>query len=161
MRILIAFGTRPEIIKLGPVYRALVAQPGIQVDAYWTGQHIELAAGLLQLFNITVRYHGEAVMSEPGLAEKFGLMTNQIAAALRATHYDWIVVQGDTATASAAASAGFLSRVPVAHVEAGLRTGDLSSPWPEEYNRRVISVSSSLHFFADRGECGESAQGRR
>ncbi|ACL57514.1 non-hydrolyzing UDP-N-acetylglucosamine 2-epimerase [Methylobacterium nodulans] len=146
MRILIAFGTRPEIIKLGPVYRALAAHPGIQVDAYWTGQHIELATGLLQLFDITVTCHGEAVMNEPGLAEKFGLMTNQIAATLRATHYDWIVVQGDTITASAAATAGFLSRVPVAHVEAGLRTGNLYSPWPEEYNRRAISVSASLHF---------------
>jgi len=73
-------------------------------------------------------------------------MTRQIERALKNGRYDWIVVQGDTATATAAAMAGFLCRVPVAHVEAGLRTNDLQSPWPEEFNRRVITLASTLHF---------------
>ena len=146
MRILVAFGTRPEIIKLGPVYRELGRRPGVHLDVFWTGQHIELAAGLLDLFEIQVTYNGSDVMSEPGLAGKFGQMTRQIEAKLRATRYDWIVVQGDTTTAAAAATAGFLNQVPVAHVEAGLRTGNLSSPWPEEFNRRVVALSSTLHF---------------
>jgi len=73
-------------------------------------------------------------------------MTRQIEKLLKVKDYDWIVVQGDTATAAAAATAGFMNRVPVAHVEAGLRTGDLNSPWPEEFNRRVITLASALHF---------------
>ncbi|MBR0849222.1 UDP-N-acetylglucosamine 2-epimerase (non-hydrolyzing) [Bradyrhizobium diazoefficiens] len=147
MRVLIAFGTRPEIIKLGPVWQALRKRHGVTVDAFWTGQHLELADGLLDLFDIKATFKsGRTVMQQPGLASKFGEMTGQIERALQSRRYDWIVVQGDTATATAAAMAGFLCRVPVAHVEAGLRTNDLQSPWPEEFNRRVISVASTLHF---------------
>jgi UDP-N-acetylglucosamine 2-epimerase len=78
-------------------------------------------------------------------------MTRQIERALMSRRYDWIIVQGDTATATAAAMAGFLCRVPVAHVEAGLRTNDLQSPWPEEFNRRVITLASHLHFAPTAG----------
>jgi len=152
MRVLIAFGTRPEIIKLGPVWQALRKRDGVIVDAFWSGQHLELAEGLLDLFDIEVKFNsGKSVMQQPGLASKLGEMTRQIERALLNGHYDWIVVQGDTATATAAAMAGFLCRVPVAHVEAGLRTNDLQSPWPEEFNRRVISVASSLHFAPTAG----------
>ena len=73
-------------------------------------------------------------------------MAQQIEKELQAKRYDWIVVQGDTTTAAAAAAAGFLNHVTVAHVEAGLRTGNMYSPWPEEYNRRVVALSSTLHF---------------
>jgi UDP-N-acetylglucosamine 2-epimerase len=105
MRILVAFGTRPEIIKLGPVCRAL-QQAGIELDVFWSGQHVELAAGLLDLFGIAVTHKGFNVVKEPGLAGKVGLMTSQIEKLLKANSYDWIVVQGDTATAAAAATAG-------------------------------------------------------
>jgi UDP-N-acetylglucosamine 2-epimerase len=105
-----------------------------------------LVAGLLDLFGITVTHNGCDVVKEPGLAGKVALMTSQIEKLLKAKSYDWIVVQGDTATAAAAATAGFMNRVPVAHVEAGLRTGDLDSPWPEEFNRRVIGLAAALHF---------------
>jgi UDP-N-acetylglucosamine 2-epimerase len=145
MRILVAFGTRPEIIKLAPVCRALQAA-AVDLDVFWSGQHVELAAGLLELFKLAVTYNGSDIANEPGLAGKFGLMTRQIEKLLKVKDYDWIVVQGDTATAAAAATAGFMNRVPVAHVEAGLRTGDLNSPWPEEFNRRVITLASALHF---------------
>ena len=145
MRILVAFGTRPEIIKLAPVCRALQAA-AVDLDVFWSGQHVELAVGLLELFKLTVTYNGSDIANEPGLAGKFGLMTRQIEKLLKVKDYDWIVVQGDTATAAAAATAGFMNRVPVAHVEAGLRTGDLNSPWPEEFNRRVITLASALHF---------------
>ncbi len=145
MRILVAFGTRPEIIKLAPVCRALQAA-AVDLDVFWSGQHVELAAGLLELFKLTVTYNGSDIASEPGLAGKFGLMTHQVEKLLKAKDYDWIVVQGDTATAAAAATAGFMNRIPVAHVEAGLRTGDLNSPWPEEFNRGVITLASALHF---------------
>jgi UDP-N-acetylglucosamine 2-epimerase len=77
MRILIAFGTRPEIIKLAPVCRAL-QRTGVDLDVFWSGQHIELAAGLLELFKITVTYNGSHIANETGLAGKFGLITSQI-----------------------------------------------------------------------------------
>nr|WP_245446906.1 UDP-N-acetylglucosamine 2-epimerase [Bradyrhizobium sp. MOS002] len=104
---------------------------------------------MLDLFDIDIDVtfnSGKSVMQQPGLGSKLGEMTRQFERALLNTRYDWIVVQGDTATATAAAMAGFLCRVPVAHVEAGLRTNDLQSPWPEEFNRRVISVASALRF---------------
>jgi UDP-N-acetylglucosamine 2-epimerase len=149
MRVLVAFGTRPEIIKLGPVCKALQTA-GVDLDIFWSEQHVELATGLLDFFGISVTHHGSQIMNEPGLAGKFSLVCGQIEKLLHAKHYDWIVVQGDTATAAAAATAGFMSRVPVAHVEAGLRTGDLQSPWPEEFNRRLIGTASTLHFTATR-----------
>ena len=145
MRILVAFGTRPEIIKLGPVCRAL-QRGGADLDVFWSGQHIELSAGLLDLFGIEVTSNGADIMKEPGLAGKLGLVTGQVERLLKAKHYDWIVVQGDTATAAGTAISGFLNGVPVAHVEAGLRTGDLQSPWPEEFNRRLIALASTIHF---------------
>ena len=152
MRVLVAFGTRPEIIKLGPVCKAL-QQAGADLDVFWSGQHVELAAGLLDFFGIGVTHNGSRIMEEPGLAGKFGLMCEQIEKLLRAKSYDWIVVQGDTATAAAAVTAGFMNRVGVAHVEAGLRTGDLQSPWPEEFNRRLIGQASTLHFPPTRQAC--------
>ena len=146
MRILVTFGTRPEIIKLAPVVRALRERRGVELDVLWTGQHVELAAGLLELFEIEATHNSSAIMSEPGLAGKFGLMAQQIEKLIQAGAFEWILVQGDTATAAAAASAGFMNKIPVAHVEAGLRTHNLYSPWPEEFNRRVITIASTLHF---------------
>ena len=146
VRILVTMGTRPEIIKLGPVCQELSRRSGVELEVFWTGQHIELAAGLVDLFDLKVSHNGSKVMSEPGLAGKFGLMAQHIEGVLRRKTYDWVVVQGDTITAAAAALAGFYNRVPVAHVEAGLRTGNLQSPWPEEFDRRVITLCSSVHF---------------
>ena len=146
VRILVTMGTRPEIIKLGPVCQELSRRSGVELEVFWTGQHIELAAGLADLFDLKISHNGSKVMGEPDLAGKFGLMVQQIEGVLHRKPYDWVVVQGDTITAAAAAVAGFYNCVPVAHVEAGLRTGNLHSPWPEEFDRRVITLSSSVHF---------------
>jgi len=145
MRILLAFGTRPEIIKLGPVYRALRAG-GAHVDVFWSGQHVDLAEGLTELFGIKVTHRCVDVVDEPSLGGKYGSIVKQTAKVLGQGDYDWVIVQGDTATAAGSATAAFLARVPVAHVEAGLRTGTLDSPWPEEFNRRLITLASTLHF---------------
>jgi UDP-N-acetylglucosamine 2-epimerase len=145
MRILLAMGTRPEIIKLGSVYAALQATRA-ETEVFWSGQHVELAEGLMELFDISVAHQAVGVAQEPGLAGKFALISRQIEDLLRRKTYDWVVVQGDTTTAAAAATAAFMNRVPVAHVEAGLRTGSIDSPWPEEFNRRVIALAASLHF---------------
>jgi hypothetical protein len=89
VRILVAFGTRPEIIKLAPVCRAL-QRTGVDLDVFWSGQHIELAVGLLELFNIAATYNGSDIATETGLAGKFGLITGQIEKLLKAKAYDWI-----------------------------------------------------------------------
>lgn len=142
---LMIFGTRPEIIKLGPVYREL-RDRAAAVDAFWTGQHVELADGLLELFKIDVTYSAADVMGQPSLAEKVSRMLAILGQILRNKSYDGVIVQGDTLSAMAGGIAGFLHRVPVAHVEAGLRTFNLEAPWPEEYARRVISIGTSMHF---------------
>jgi UDP-N-acetylglucosamine 2-epimerase (hydrolysing) len=143
---LMIFGTRPEIIKLGPVYRELKSRRNTVVDTCWTGQHLELADGLTELFGIDVTYTATDVMSQPGLAEKTGRILTVLGEILRAKSYDSVIVQGDTLSAMAGALAAFLHRVPLAHVEAGLRTFDLNAPWPEEFARRVISVGANSHF---------------
>jgi UDP-N-acetylglucosamine 2-epimerase len=140
------FGTRPEIIKLGPVYRELRSRANAEAHVFWTGQHLDLADGLLDLFDIDVTHQASDVMSRPGLSEKLGRMLELIDGMIRTASYRSIIVQGDTLSALAGAMAGFLNRIPVAHVEAGLRTFDLQSPWPEEYARRVIGVGASYHF---------------
>lgn len=150
MHILIAFGTRPEIIKLAPVYHALSDNPDVKLDVFWSGQHIGLASGLLDLFHIDVTYARTDVLNVAGLAGKFGLIARQIEDVLQSARYDWLIVQGDTATAGAAAMAAFFNRVRVAHVEAGLRTGNLKSPWPEEFNRRAITLCTNQHFAPTR-----------
>jgi UDP-N-acetylglucosamine 2-epimerase len=146
MKILLAFGTRPEIIKLGPLCRTLAEDSRVELDVFWTGQHMELADGLLELFEIEATQIGNDVMEEKGLGGKLGRMICQIEQALTSKHYDMMIVQGDTMTAAAAATAAFVNRVPVAHVEAGLRTGNLNSPWPEEFNRRMVMLCANLHF---------------
>lgn len=145
-RTLMIFGTRPEIIKLGPVYRELHARADTEAHVFWTGQHLDLADGLLELFDIRVTHHATDVMSRAGLPEKLGRMLELIDGILRTASYQSIIVQGDTLSALAGAMAGFLNRIPVAHVEAGLRTFDLEAPWPEEYARRVIGVGAAYHF---------------
>lgn len=150
MHILVAFGTRPEIIKLAPVCRALACCPNVKLDVFWSGQHIELTDGLFDLFDIDVTHSGADVVDTVGLAGKFGLVARQIEDVLRSARYDWLVVQGDTATAAAAAISGYLNKVQVAHVEAGLRTGNLLSPWPEEFNRRAITLCANQHFAPTR-----------
>ncbi len=140
------FGTRPEIIKLGPVYRELKSRSDASVQVCWTGQHLELADGLLDLFEITIDFTTEDVMTQKTLSEKTGRMMQVLGGILSNNDFDSIIVQGDTVTAMAGAISGFLHRIPLAHVEAGLRTNNLYSPWPEEFARRVISIAGSKHF---------------
>ena len=145
-RSLIVFGTRPEIIKLGPVYQALKHHDACEVHTCWTGQHVELADGLAEIFDMRIDFKCDDIVNRGGLTEKVGRMLEFMSQLLDGEKYDSLIVQGDTASAMAGAMAGFLTRTPVAHVEAGLRTHDLSSPWPEEFSRRVISVAGSKHY---------------
>ncbi|WP_345813645.1 UDP-N-acetylglucosamine 2-epimerase (non-hydrolyzing) [Paraburkholderia sp. PREW-6R] len=145
-RILSIFGTRPEAIKMAPLVKQLEACSEIESIVCVTGQHQQMLDQVLDLFAIEP-HHNLALMT--GNQTLNGLASRLIAAledVLAAVAPDRVLVHGDTTTASAAALAAFHRRIPVGHVEAGLRTGNLMQPWPEEMNRRVVDVMSDLMF---------------
>lgn len=145
-KVMSVFGTRPEAIKMAPVVRALAAAPGIESVVCVSGQHRSMLTQVLDLFEI-VPQHDLALMT--GNQTLNGLASRLIAAfddVLAAERPDRVLVHGDTTTACAAALAAFHRQIPVGHVEAGLRTGDMMRPWPEEMNRRVVDVVSDLMF---------------
>ena len=145
-RILIVFGTRPEVIKLWPVDRALRSFAGFQVTLCNTGQHRELVPPLLATFRMVPEVELGVMSPGQSLSSLLARLLDGIDPVLDALRFDWVVVQGDTTTALAAALAAAHRHVPVAHVEAGLRTNDLSRPFPEEGNRQIIARVASLHL---------------
>jgi len=145
-RILVVFGTRPEVIKLWPVDRALRARPGWQVTLCNTGQHRELVPPLLETFAMAPEVELGVMNPGQSLSSLMARLLDGLDPVLDALRFDWVVVQGDTTTALAAAMAAYHRRVPVAHVEAGLRTHDLGAPFPEEGNRQLIARMASLHL---------------
>ena len=143
-QILIISGTRPEIIKLAPLYHALKAQPDTQVSWLHTGQHSDMAQQILGCFHITP----DITLARRGssLAEFSIGCREQLESVLNQGHYTLIIVQGDTESAFLGALAGFYHKIPVAHVEAGLRTNNLDRPFPEEGIRQMISRIARFHF---------------
>jgi UDP-N-acetylglucosamine 2-epimerase (non-hydrolysing) len=140
----IVCGTRPEIIKLAPVYHALRAQSELDVRWVHTGQHGEMAADMLRCFGIVPDVQLERTGSS---LEAFSVeCRTQLDALLATQRWDLCVVQGDTESAFLGALAAFYRRVPVAHVEAGLRTYNLERPFPEEGLRQMISRVAALHW---------------
>ncbi|WP_448581186.1 non-hydrolyzing UDP-N-acetylglucosamine 2-epimerase [Thermaurantiacus sp.] len=146
MRVLTVLGTRPEAIKLAPVVRALEAAPGITSILCATGQHREMLDQALTCFALKPQYNLAIMRHDQTLSEATAAILDGVSAVLAAERPDWVLVQGDTTTTLAAALAAFHARVPVAHVEAGLRTGDTCTPWPEEMNRRLVTRLATLHF---------------
>ncbi|WP_206950665.1 non-hydrolyzing UDP-N-acetylglucosamine 2-epimerase [Trinickia acidisoli] len=163
-KILSVFGTRPEAIKMAPVVKALEDTPGIESIVCVSGQHRSMLEQVLELFDIRPRYDLALMTANQtlnGLASRLIFSFDDVLAQERP---DYVLVHGDTTTACAAALAAFHRRVPIAHVEAGLRTGDLTSPWPEEMNRRIVDAISDLMFAptqsAKANLAAESLQGR-
>jgi hypothetical protein len=146
LKVMTIFGTRPEAIKMAPLIKQLEGDAAIESTVCVTGQHRSMLTQVLDLFEI-VPQHDLAVMTGNqtlnGLASRLIALLDDVLAAEKP---DRVLVHGDTTTASAAALAAFHRRIPIGHVEAGLRTGDLMQPWPEEMNRRVIDVMSDLMF---------------
>lgn len=145
-RVLVVLGTRPEAIKLAPVCRALAASTGLELRLVSTGQHREMLDQMLS--RLQLRPHHElALMRErqslPALTARLG---EALAEVIDEDRPDAVLVQGDTTTAYCGALAAFYARVPVGHVEAGLRTGLLDNPFPEEANRRLIGQLARWHF---------------
>jgi len=146
MRALVVLGTRPEAIKLGPVVHALRARGDVDVQVCVTGQHREMVQPLLELFDLRPDHDLQLMKPNQDLASLSAAALCGVTRVLDETRPAWVIVQGDTTTAFAAALAAFYRGVRVAHVEAGLRTHDLAHPFPEEMNRQVVDLVSSLHF---------------
>jgi len=146
LHLLVLLGTRPEAIKLAPVVLAARARSGVRVTVCNTGQHADMAASILALFGIEPDVDLAVMKPRQSLTDITAAVLRALEPVLAERRPDWLVVQGDTSSAFAAALAGFYAKVAVAHVEAGLRTGDIQAPWPEEMNRLLIADVARLHF---------------
>jgi UDP-N-acetylglucosamine 2-epimerase (non-hydrolysing) len=139
-------GTRPEGIKLAPVIAALRADHDFETIVISTGQHREMLAQVVQVFDITVDHDLDVMQHNQSLASLTARLMTSIDLSLERFKPDLALVQGDTTTVLVASLACFYRRVSIGHVEAGLRTGNLLSPFPEEANRKLASTLVSLHF---------------
>jgi UDP-N-acetylglucosamine 2-epimerase (non-hydrolysing) len=146
MRILVVFGTRPEAIKLFPVIYALRKDAGFDVKVCVTAQHRQMLDQVLQIVNIRPDYDLDLMKPNQSLTDVTARIIGGVGKVIDECKPDRVMVQGDTTTAMAAALSAFYRKIPVDHVEAGLRSGDIYSPWPEEMNRKVVSSIASLHF---------------
>jgi UDP-N-acetylglucosamine 2-epimerase (non-hydrolysing) len=150
-RVAVVVGTRPEAIKLAPVVLALRQSHELAPVVISTGQHRTMLDQALEVFGIAPDIDLGLMAPGQTLEELTARALVKMKEALAAVAPSWVVVQGDTTTALAAAMAAFYARVPIAHVEAGLRSGDLSSPFPEEMNRRMIDQIADLLLAPTRG----------
>ena len=146
IKVLAIFGTRPAAIKMAPVVLAMQDDPSFEVEVCVTGQHREMLNQMIDLFSLQVKYRLDMMKSNQGLAELLSRLIQELDSIVLQAKPDWILVQGDTTTCLAGALVGFYNQVKVGHVEAGLRTGDLLAPYPEEGNRALVSKVATLHF---------------
>ena len=143
---LVLIGTRPEAIKLFPVVNRLRADARARVIVCATAQHRELLDQVLKLANITPDVDLDIMRPNQSLDQLSARLLLAIGEVLDQQRPDRVIVQGDTATAMIGALAAYYRRIPVSHVEAGLRSGDIYSPWPEEANRKIVSAIADQHF---------------
>jgi UDP-N-acetylglucosamine 2-epimerase (non-hydrolysing) len=149
-RIMTIFGTRPEAIKMFPVVNALRAEPTLDVRVCVTAQHRAMLDQVLALAGIVPDIDLDLMRAGQSLDQLSAALLTSLGPVLDAEKPDRIVVQGDTATAMIGALSGYYRKIPVAHVEAGLRSGDNYNPWPEEVNRKVVGSIADLHFAPTR-----------
>lgn len=145
-RLLIIFGTRPEAIKLFPVVQALSAVPGLTVRTCVTAQHRGLLDQVLAIAGIAPDIDLDLMTPGQSLDALTARLLTGLGGVLDAERPDRVIVQGDTATAMVGALTAYYRKVPVSHVEAGLRSGDIYQPWPEEVNRRIVAPIADQHF---------------
>lgn len=150
-RVLTVVGTRPEAIKMAPVIKALSAAPGFAAAVCATGQHRTMLAQVLDLFEIKPTFDLAIMKDGQSLADITSRVLRGMMKVIEQWRPDVVLVHGDTTTAMAAALGAFYAHVAVGHVEAGLRTGDLERPWPEEMNRRTIDGVAEYLFAPTEG----------
>lgn len=146
MRLLIVFGTRPEALKCFPVARQALADARLETQICVTAQHRDMLDQVVELTGLPVHYDLDIMSPGQTLFDTTSRVLTGMAGVLDAARPDFVLVQGDTTTAMTAALAAFYKRIPVAHIEAGLRSGDIYSPWPEELNRKIVGDIAALHF---------------
>jgi len=146
MRVMVVLGTRPEAIKLAPLVLAARRREDMDVVLCNTGQHREMSAQVLELFGLEPDIDLDIMRQQQTLTDVTVSILTGLHPHLERLKPDWLIVQGDTTTTFASALAAFYQKVSVAHVEAGLRTGNIYAPWPEEMNRRLVSEIAALHF---------------
>lgn len=145
-KIMLVFGTRPEAIKMGPVINELKSRETFNVIVCVTGQHRQMLDSVLQIFHITPDYDLDIMKDRQTLFDITSGVLKGLKPILEKERPDVVLVHGDTSTTFAAALACFYLQIPVGHVEAGLRTYDISSPYPEEFNREAVSIISRYNF---------------
>lgn len=144
-RILTVFGTRPEAIKLFPLIHALEADDRFDSAVCVSAQHRGMLDQVLDIAGIAPDHDLDLMRPDQSLDALTAALLTGLGGVMDAQRPDWVVVQGDTATAMAGALAAYYRKVPVAHVEAGLRSGNIHHPWPEEVNRKIIGTIAALH----------------
>lgn len=150
-KILVSLGTRPEAIKLAPVILELQRYPNnFQVIVVATSQHREMLHQVLDIFNIVPDYDLRIMVQNQSLSDVVAKILKRMEAVLEKTKPDLMLIQGDASSAFTSALAAYYGRIPIAHIEAGLRTYDKYSPFPEEINRRFISLIADIHFAPTR-----------
>ena len=145
-RILTIFGTRPEAIKMAPLVKALHEDTRFISRLCITAQHREMLDQVLELFDLTADHDLDVMSERQTLHEVTSRILTGLHTVLEAERPDFVLVHGDTATTFAATLAAYYAKVPVCHVEAGLRTGNIYSPWPEEGNRKLTGALARYHF---------------
>lgn len=145
-KVLIVFGTRPEAIKMAPLIKKIDASLPLKAIVCVTAQHREMLDGVLQLFKINPQYDLDLMSQKQSITDLTTGILNKMKTVLDKEKPDLVLVHGDTTTTFASALAAFYRMIPVGHIEAGLRSGDIYSPYPEEMNRRITSAIATLHF---------------
>ena len=146
MKILSVFGTRPEAIKMAPVVKALAEDPSFDAKVCVTAQHRQMLDQVLELFAIQPDFDLDLMKADQTLGDITGNVLHGMEGIFAQWQPDMVLVHGDTTTTLAAALSSYYAKVPVGHVEAGLRTGDKYSPWPEEMNRHLAGALADVHF---------------
>ncbi len=146
LKVLTVFGTRPEAIKMAPLVRALGAESGIESRVCVTAQHRQMLDQVLELFGIVPDHDLDVMRPGQTLHALTAALLTRLEPVLAAERPDIVLVHGDTSTTLCTSLAAFYQRIAIGHVEAGLRTGNLYSPWPEEANRKLTGALAALHF---------------
>ncbi len=146
LRVLIVFGTRPEAIKLYPLVQRLRDDPAVDLRVCVTAQHRQMLDQVLEIAGIVPDHDLDIMLPNQSLDELTARLLREIGRVLDEEKPDRVVVQGDTATAMVGALAAYYRKIAVSHVEAGLRSGNIHHPWPEEVNRKIIGTIADQHF---------------
>ena len=146
IKILISFGTRPEIIKLYPIINELKKNKKFKVKLLNTGQHKELLDPFIKLFRLKIDYKFKSLKKKQNLTALSSKILVNLNTVFSQEKFDFLIVQGDTITASMSSVSAYLNKVKIIHVESGLRSNNMNAPWPEEFNRRLVSIISDFNF---------------